>query len=198
MLKKLYLSPLGVFISGILHVAAVFPGTFMVYGYYNRKDRKFKKHTRFSASAKFINKKNLNIADHVWIGHYTLLDGTGEVNIGEGVQISSHSVIYSHSSQDSIRLAGKDFIKKSPQNRPGYKIKPVTIGDYTFIGTSSVILPGATIGKGCIIGAGSVISGNIPDYAIVTGNPSKIIGDTRERDKSRFKKLIDKELYYDF
>lgn len=43
-----------------------------------------------------------------------------------------------------------------------------------------MILPGTKIGKFCIIGAGSVVKGNIPDYSIVVGNPCKIINDTRK------------------
>jgi len=65
------------------------------------------------------------------------------------------------------------------------------------VGTSSVILPGSAIGKGCIIGAGSVVNGIIPDYAIAVGNPVKIVGDTRERDKNRFGNMIDLGKYYD-
>ena len=197
MLKKIYFSPLGCLISGILHAFSWFHKPFMVYGYLNRKTRKFQKLTRISSSAKLINKKYIDLADNVWIGHYCLVDGTGGVTIGEGVQLSSHTVVYSHSSQDAIRLSGKHFMEQSPANRPGYKLKPVRIGKYTFVGTSSVILPGTVIGKGCIIGAGSLVSGIIPDYAIAVGNPVKIIGDTRERDKSRFGNKIDWEKYYD-
>ena len=57
---------------------------------------------------------------------------------------------------------------------------PVYIGEDAFIGASVVVLPGTRIGKSVIIGAGAVVKGNIPDYAIVVGNPAKIIGDTRD------------------
>ncbi len=197
MFRKLYLSPFGFIISGFLHLFSWVHKPFMVYGYRNRKTGKFQKLTRISSSAKLINKKNIDLADNIWIGHYCLVDGTGGVSIGEGVQLSSHSVIYSHSSQDAIRLMGKHFIRQAAVNRPGYKLKHVTIGEYAFVGTSSVILPGSTIGKGCIIGAGSVVNTEIPDYAIAVGNPAKIVGDTRERDKSRFGDMIDSDKYYD-
>lgn len=195
--RKLYFSPLGYLISGFLRVLAGFHKPFMAYGYFNRPQKTFQKYTRISSSAKFIHKKGIDIGNHVWVGHYCLVDGTGKVSIGEGVQISSHTAIYSHSSQDAIRLLGKDFIKIPAVRRPGYKLKPVRIGAYTFVGTSCVILPGVTIGKGCLIGAGSVVKGDIPDYAIASGNPAKIVGDTRERDKSRFPDLMDSEMYYD-
>lgn len=195
--RKLYFSPLGYLISGFLRALAVFHKPFMAYGYFNCPEKTFQKYTRISSSAKFIHKKGIDIGNHVWVGHYCLVDGTGKVSIGEGTQISSHTAIYSHSSQDAIRLLGKDFIKIPAARRPGYKLKPVMIGAYTFVGTSCVILPGATIGKGCLIGAGSVVKGDIPDYAIASGNPAKIVGNTRERDKSRFPDLMDSEIYYD-
>ena len=169
----------------------------MVYGYWNWKNKRYLKRTRIGSTVKLINKKTIDISDNVWIGHYSLIDGIGGVTIGKGVHVSSHCVIYSHSSQDTIRLLGDHYMDEETTLRPGYKIKPVTIGDYTFIGTSSVILPGSTIGKGCIIGAGSVVNGKIPDYAIASGNPVQIIGDTRVRDKNRFGEIIDETKYYD-
>ncbi len=197
MFRKLYLSPFGFVISGILHLFSWMHKPFMVYGYRNRKTGSFQKFTRISSSAKLLNKKNIDLANHIWIGHYCLVDGTGGVSLGEGVQLSSHTVVYSHSSQDAIRLLGKHFIELEATKRPGYKLKPVTIGEYTFVGTSSVILPGSTIGKGCIIGAGSVVNGTVPDYAIAVGNPAKIVGDTRDRDKNRFGDMLDLGKYYD-
>lgn len=196
MLRKLYLSPFGYLISGILHAFSWIHRPFMVYGYRNRKTGKFQKLTRISSSVKLLNKKNIDLGNNIWIGHYCLVDGTGGVSIGEGVQLSSHTVVYSHSSQDAIRLLGKRFMEQPATKRPGYKLKPVIIGEYTFVGTSCIILPGAIIGKGCIIGAGSLVNSVIPDYAIAVGNPVKIVGDTRERDKNRFGDMIDLEKYY--
>ncbi len=196
MFRKLYLSPFGRIISCVLHLFAWVHKPFMVYGYRNRKTGKFQKYTRISSSAKLLNKRNIDLANNIWIGHYCLIDGTGGVSLGEGVQLSSHTVVYSHSSQDSIRLLGKHFMEIEVLKRPGYKLRPVTIGDYTFVGTSSVILPGSAIGKGCIIGAGSVVNGTIPDFAIAVGNPAKVVGDTRQRDNERFKNLMSTEKYY--
>jgi sugar O-acyltransferase (sialic acid O-acetyltransferase NeuD family) len=49
------------------------------------------------------------------------------------------------------------------------------IGDGTFIGTNATLLPRVTIGKWCTIGAGSVVTKDVPDYAVAVGNPAKII-----------------------
>ena len=197
MLKKIYFSPFGIFISITLWLLALIHKPFMVYGYYNRKSQQYLKRVRIGSTVKLINKKSIDISDNVWIGHYALIDGIGGVTIGKGVHVSSHTVIYSHSSQDAIRLLGDQYMMEETENRLGYKIKQVTIGEYSFIGTSSILLPGSTIGRGCIIGAGSVVNGNIPDYAIATGNPIQIIGDTRERDLNKFGNLIDETKYYD-
>jgi len=197
MFKRIYLSPIGLMISIVLWILALFQRPFMIYGYYNRKSKKYLKRTRIGSTVKLINKKTIDLSDNVWIGHYSLIDGIGGVTIGKGVHVSSHVVIYSHSSQDTIRLLGEHYMDEETSNRTGYKIKPVTIGEYTFIGTGSIILPGSTIGRGCIIGAGSVVNETIPDYAIAIGNPIQIVGDTRERDKKRFGEIIDETKYYD-
>jgi acetyltransferase-like isoleucine patch superfamily enzyme len=197
MFKKIYFSPLGFLISIVLGLLAVFQRPFMVYGYYNKKSKKYLKRTRIGSTVKLINKKTIDLSDNVWIGHFSLIDGIGGVIIGKGVHVSSHTVIYSHSSQDTIRLLGEFYMNEDSVDRAGYKLKPVSIGEYTFIGTGSIILPGSEIGRGCIIGAGSVVNETIPDYAIANGNPLQIIGDTRERDKKRFGEIIDETKYYD-
>jgi maltose O-acetyltransferase len=53
--------------------------------------------------------------------------------------------------------------------------KPVCIGDDVWIGTRSIILPGVIVGSHSIIGAGSVVTKSVPDWAIVAGNPAKLI-----------------------
>jgi acetyltransferase-like isoleucine patch superfamily enzyme len=63
---------------------------------------------------------------------------------------------------------------------------PTTIGNDVWIGLNAIILSGSTIGDGAVVGAGAVISGVVPPYAIVVGNPAQIVGyrfdsDTRDR-----------------
>lgn len=60
-----------------------------------------------------------------------------------------------------------------------HKKAPIFIGDYAWIATNAIILPGVRIGRGAVVGAGSVVSKNISDYAIVIGNPAKEISKKR-------------------
>jgi maltose O-acetyltransferase len=55
-------------------------------------------------------------------------------------------------------------------------VKGVAIDDYVFIGTRALILPGVSIGKGAVVGAGALVSKSVEPYSIVAGVPSKVIG----------------------
>ena len=169
----------------------------MVYGFFNLKQRKFYKNTRVSSSAKLIDKINIDLKNDVWVGHYCLLDGIGGITIERGVNIASHSCIYTHSSQNSIRLLGEKYIQIPRDERIGYLLGAVYVGEYSFIGTSCVILHGTSLGKGCIVAAGSVVRGKFPDYSVIAGNPAKVIGDTRTIDKELFDDGVDFKDYYD-
>ena len=57
---------------------------------------------------------------------------------------------------------------------------PVEIGDDVFLGARAIILKGVHIGDGAVVGAGAVVTKNVPPFAIVAGNPARIIGDTRK------------------
>lgn len=59
--------------------------------------------------------------------------------------------------------------------------KPITIGDNVWFGGNCVVLPGVTIGNHVVVGAGSVVTKDVPDYAVVAGNPAKIIRYANER-----------------
>ena len=71
--------------------------------------------------------------------------------------------------------------------------KTVNIGEYVWVGARTIILPGVSIGRGVVIGAGSVVSSDIPDYAVVGGNPAKII---KYRDDKIFEDLVSKNKGY--
>ncbi len=103
------------------------------------------------------------------------LDGSGGLTIGKGAVISTKVIILTHdwSFLKRINCPPSDNYNK-------IAFKPVNIGTNSFIGAGAIILPGSSIGEHCIIGAGTVVKGNIPDFSIVIGNPCKVIGDTRK------------------
>ena len=65
---------------------------------------------------------------------------------------------------------------KYPKSRGEWKLLPTRIRSGASIGAKSVILPGLTIGEDALVGAGSVVTKNVPTKAIVAGNPARIIG----------------------
>jgi acetyltransferase-like isoleucine patch superfamily enzyme len=109
------------------------------------------------------------------------------IDIGEGCQISSWVGIFTHGSQSAIRLLGDQYVHTPNRVRGGYDRGSVVIGKYSFIGPGSIVLPGVTIGKGCLITAGTVVTKNIADYSVVAGQPGRIVGNTIESDARQFK-----------
>lgn len=71
--------------------------------------------------------------------------------------------------------------------------KPVIIKDFVWCGSNVTIVPGVTVGEGVVIGAGSVVVKDIPDYAVVGGNPAKVL---KYRNIKAFLKLKEDEQWY--
>lgn len=131
-----------------------------------------------------------------YISSKTDIDGTDYalITLGEGVTISSYVRILTHDwSPHTMGKAMGVFTEK-----PLGRIRPISIGAFSFIGTGSIVMPGTVIGKGCVIGAGTVARGNIPDYSLMIGSPGKIIGDTRDYMTRQFPEFKDAIApYYD-
>lgn len=180
--SKIYYSPIGYFIHLATVIAAFLGRKCIVYGYRCKKTGKYLKSTRIASTTILMGQRNLIIEDNVWINHYSWIDASGGLSIGEGCQIGFSCGILSHSSHLAIRLMGRSYMQTPIEERKGYVRKPTRIGAYTFIGSGSYILPGITIGKGCVIGVNSVVTKDVPDYAVVAGVPAKIIGDTKSTD----------------
>ncbi len=170
----------------------------MVYGYRCRVDGKFRKMTRISSSTVIMNKRNLQIGDNVWIWHYSIIDATNKVQIGEGCQIGAWVGIFTHSSHIAIRLYGGESYIRTPQSeRKGYVNGEVSIGAYSFIGARAAVMPGVSIGKGCLIAAGTLVNKSVPDFSIVAGSPGVVKGSTKDLDKEFFTNKLVRENYFD-
>ena len=183
--------------STIASVVGRLHNPFMLYGYFDHGSKSFRKYTRISSSVVIMNKKNLFIGDHVWVWHYSILDATEGLTIQEGCQIGAWVGIFTHGSEASIRLLGKEFVNIPHSERKGYTRGNVKIGAYTFIGANSLIMPGVNIGKGCLIGAGAMVNKNVPDYSVVVGSPGKVVSSTIEFDQKYFLDHDYSLTYYD-
>jgi acetyltransferase-like isoleucine patch superfamily enzyme len=162
----------------------------MVWGYRDFTGE-LRPQTRISDTVFMYHPEKIRIADNVFVWHYTILDGTGGLEIGEGSQIGAWVGIFTHSSHIAIRIYGNHYQEVPEHEKKGYPISSVKIGKYVFIGAGAKILPGITIGDGSLISAGAIVASNVGKFEIVAGNPAKVIGDTRRLDE---KYLMDPQL----
>ena len=111
----------------------------------------------------------LEIGDYTYIGEFNNIRAAGgKITIGNNCLISQHiSIICSN---HGIR---KDQLIRTQEWQN--ENNEVVIGDDVWIGANSVILPGVHIGNGVVVGAGSVVTKDIPTNAIVVGNPARVI-----------------------
>jgi acetyltransferase-like isoleucine patch superfamily enzyme len=113
------------------------------------------------------NRGSVVVGNNSWLGPYCLLYGNGDIRIGDGVLIAGHTSINTvshHAERVDI-----------PISEQGTEIAPVVIHDDVWIGLNAVILQGVTIGRGAIIGAGAVVTRDIPAWSVVRGVPAKVV-----------------------
>lgn len=104
----------------------------------------------------------------LFIHHNAYIDNVGRIEIGDNVVISTKAILLAHDYSPRV----KQMLNMGGEE---HYIHNLTIGDNVFIGAGAIILPQSKIGNYCIIGAGAVVKGTIPDYSVVVGNPCKII-----------------------
>ncbi len=138
--------------------------------------------TRISPSTCLEHEEGLVLADDVFIGHFNLIEARQGVRIDTGVQITNFVSIVTHSSHRSLRLMGHDYGAVPVEQRPGFIAGPVHIGAFSFIGPHCLIEANTRIGKGCLVRSHSRVRGEFPDFAVISGNPAVIVGDTRDGD----------------
>lgn len=108
---------------------------------------------------------NVEVGENTWVGPFTILDGSGDLKIGNNCSISAGVQIYTHDTVDWAISGGKSSSKKSP----------VTIGSNCYLGPNCIITKGVTIGDGCIIGANSFVNKSIPNNSRAWGTPARVI-----------------------
>lgn len=128
--------------------------------------------------------ENITIGNNVHLGPGCELDGAGCISIGNGVIFAPEVCVYTR----THNFNSSDLRAIPYDNR--MITAEVIISDYVWIGRRVIVLPGVRIGKGVVIGAGSIVSKDIPDYAIAVGNPAKVV---KYRDSSVFDNLFNKK-----
>lgn len=111
----------------------------------------------------------VQIGDNCYAREGLTLLGVGDILIGNGCVIAKNVSIISFNHgmnpESDVYYADQELVWEGSTE----------IGEGCWIGEKAIILPGKKIGKKCIIGAGSVVTHDIPDYSIAVGNPAKII-----------------------
>ena len=129
---------------------------------------------------RFVLEREAQIEDYAVVNN-----GAGDVRIGEGSRVGVGSVVVGpvdigryvflgqHVSVQGL-IHGYEDVTQDPNLQP-LKLRPVKVGDYTHLGTNSTIMAGVTIGERCQIGAGSVVTKDIPPYSVAVGNPARVV-----------------------
>ncbi len=143
----------------------------------------------FEAGAMVLHPENITLGRNVYVGHYAILKGyyRNEMVIGDQTWIGQQCFFHS---------AGGITVGQRVGVGPGVKIltsvhteagrdvpvlfspvetAPVVIEDDADLGINSVILPGVRVGRGAIVGAGAVVTENVPPYAVVAGVPARVL-----------------------
>ena len=113
--------------------------------------------------------QNVNVANHVRIGNYCKIQNN--VSIYEGVELEDYVFCGPSMVFTNIKVPRSEF----PQKGSDY-YKKTLIKKSATIGANATILCGLTIGEYALIGSGSVVNKNVPAYALVVGNPGKVVG----------------------
>lgn len=130
---------------------------------------KVSKNVYFFTGFTIRNPKGLIIEDGVNIGPKCLLDARCGLTIHKNAVIAYEAIIWSlNHDYNDLNFCGKGA--------------PVDIGEYAWICSRSIILPGVKIGKGAIVASGAIVTKDVAPYTIVGGIPAKVIGQREQKD----------------
>lgn len=161
---------------------------------------------------KFAVRGNVELGTNVRAGRGTVIAAPHRLIVGNNVSVGPYSVVQVNGSIGDWTLIGMyvQIVGKSDHatNEVGVPIRmsmrvgdrqpqnsdAVNIGKDVWIGASAIVLSGVTIGTGSVIGAGAVVTKDVPPFSIVVGNPARIIGQRFEDDEQRSKHIARLEL----
>ncbi len=129
----------------------------------------FRKRVGILGNFTVVNPKNVTIGANCGINHDVFILGQHRVEIGCNVVLSARVMILD---------SGLDLESYAMTGFPAHCDSRVRIEDGVWVGAGAIILPGVTVGHKCIVGAGSVVTKDVPPFTIVAGNPARAIGRT--------------------
>ncbi len=146
--------------------------------------------------AKGVDNEGIRLGSGVFLGRNTILScKNGNIVIADGANIGFNTEIFSASTVTIGRkvliaaytyLVGGDHLYDRvdvPVLDQGRTAAGIEVGDHVWLGAHVVVTDGATIGRDAIVGAGAVVVGAIPEFAIAVGAPARVVRDRREPDK---------------
>lgn len=114
----------------------------------------------------WLNGDRVEMGEKVGFNYGCYVNGFGGLTIGDRTIIGPYTMIHT---------ANHEMDTGRPIPEQGWNLGPVDIGPDCWIGMGVCILPGVTIGEGCVVGAGSVVTRDLEPYAVAVGNPAKPI-----------------------
>jgi len=168
--KRRFNTVLSEFGVAFLHLVGHVPCHWKRRFFYRLGGMKIGKGSTIHMHARFYKPSGIKIGSDTIIGEFAVLDGRGDLTIGEHVDMATGVMIYT--AQHDI-------------DDPEFKAETgkVTIEDYVFIGPRAIILPGVTIKKGAVVAAGAVVNKDVEEKTVVGGVPAKPL---RERNLQDF------------
>ncbi|MBN1178118.1 MAG: sugar O-acetyltransferase [Anaerolineae bacterium] len=109
--------------------------------------------------------QNIYLGDHVYLNFLCTILDCNEVHIGHHVMIGPGVQIYT----------AAHLLQAEPRNQGLEEAKPVVIEDNVWLGGSAILLPGVRVGRNAVVGAGAVVTRNVPANTVVVGNPARVI-----------------------
>ena len=127
---------------------------------------------------RLMRKMGCHVGKGCFIGDNVRIDTSHAdmITLEDGVSLAGGSRLLCHQRDFTDYHVGSDY------NALGYSIKPIVLKKGCLIGMESFVLPGVTVGEGAIVGAGSLVTKDIPAWAVATGRPAKVIKQITERE----------------
>lgn len=127
-----------------------------------------------------MRKMGCKVGKGCFIGDYVRID-TGHadmITLEDSVSIASGTRLLCHQRDFSDYCVGDDYMKL------GYIVKPIILKKGCLIGMESFVMPGVTIGEGAVVGAGSLVTKDVPAWTVATGRPARVVKEIAHRNQS--------------